>query len=295
MQENSNIPLFDNMLVYKKDYTANFVKTTIRENNLDGLRIFDHLEELESLDFLRDFAFLKKIEIDSILDHDYSFLEKLTNLRTLKIGASIQEKNIIDLSYQINVANLTINWRRSKIKGLAKCQKITSLCLVEYKEGDFTPISSLGNLESLQVKTGSVNNVDGVENFRKLRHLLLGNCKKLESISNLSELEKLTSLHIEQCPKIKDYGPIGSLLNLENLQIVDCKGVNTIGFIKELFSLKKLSLLGNTDVLDGDLKPAQSVKEVFYKHREHYNVKIQNEEYDRLVKRNFEKLKEMSK
>ena len=286
---------YGNMLVYKKGYTASFVEMTIRENNLEGLRIFDHLDKLESLDFLQDFGFLQKVDIDSILDHDYSFLKKLNNLRSLKIGPAVGEKNIVDLSNLVNLKELTINWRKGKIEGIEKCQKITSLCLVEYKEGDFTPISSLGNLESLQVKTGSVSNVDGVENFHKLRHLLLGNCKKLESISNLSELEKLTSLHIEQCPKIKDYAPIGSLLNLENLQIVDCKGVNTIGFIKELFSLKKLSLLGNTDVLDGDLKPAQSVKEVFYKHREHYNVKIQNEEYDRLVKRNFEKLKGMFK
>ena len=79
------------------------------------------------------------------------------------------------------------------------------------------------------------------------------------------------------------------------MQITDCKGVASIKFIESLERLKKLSLLGNTDILDGDLVPAKKVKEVFYKHRKHYNVTIDNKEYDSLIRTNLNKLKGLFK
>src|SRR6476661_8903673 len=89
---------YGNMLVYEKEYSSEFVKQTIRSKKLSGLRIFDHLDPLESLDFLRKFNFLEKLDIDSINDHDFSFLSNLFNSKSLGIGQSVKEDEIIDLS-----------------------------------------------------------------------------------------------------------------------------------------------------------------------------------------------------
>jgi hypothetical protein len=213
----------------------------------------------------------------------------------LGIGLSTTEKNIIDLSNQTNLESLSIQWRKGNILGLDKCNKVTLLCLVDYSEKDFYPISSLVNLEDLKVKTSLMNNCFGIENLTKLKSILLGNCKKLSSLDGLGILKNVTSLSFDLCPQIKNYDEIGNLHNLENLQITDCKGVGSIKFIENLTALKRLSLIGNTDILDGDLLPAQKVKEVFYKHRKHYNIKIDNEEYDSLVKSNLNKLKGLFK
>src|ERR1700722_7106063 len=94
------------MLVYKKGYTSDFVKDTIVKYKLEGLRIFDHLDRLDSLYFLNDYSFLEKLSIDCIYDQDYSFLKNLTNLKYLGIGISVKENNYIDLSNQQNLDNL---------------------------------------------------------------------------------------------------------------------------------------------------------------------------------------------
>ena len=99
---------YGNMLIYKKGYSPDFVKDAIDKNNLEGLRIFDHLDRLDSLDFLIQFDFLEGLDIDCIYDHDYSFLLNFLNLKTLGIGLSTTAKNTIDLSNQKNLTKLSI-------------------------------------------------------------------------------------------------------------------------------------------------------------------------------------------
>lgn len=283
------------LLVYKNKYSAEYARSIIQEQKLCGLRIFAQLKDdrLPDLDFLSEYSFLEALDITSVDDCNFGFLAHLKNLKDLTIN--VVGKNTIDLSNQINLENLTIQWRKGKILGLDKCYKITSLCLVDYEEEDLTPIASLINLYDLKVKTASVKNVNGIENFTNLKSLLLGNCKKLSSICKLDKLKNATSVSFELCPQIIDYELIGCLSNLENLQISDCKSISTIRFLQKLPSLNRLVLLGNTDVLDGDLIPAKNIKEVFYKHRKHYNIKIDKKNYDSMIKNNLKKIKGMFK
>lgn len=61
MNKDFEVSLFGNMLIYEKGYSKQFVQETTFLNNLDGLRIFDHLDPLDSLDFLKDNTFLRKL------------------------------------------------------------------------------------------------------------------------------------------------------------------------------------------------------------------------------------------
>lgn len=295
MNTQIEISPYGSLLVYRKDYSVSDVSSIIKEHKLRGLRIFAQLKDdrLPNLDFLSDYSFLEVLDITSVDDGSFSFLNKLENLKELTIN--VTGDNIIDLSNQTNLESLSIQWRKGKVLGLDKCTKITSLCLVDYSEKDFYPISSLVSLEDLKVKTALINNLLGLENLTKLKSILLGNCKKLSSLNGLGILKNVTSLSFDLCPQIKNYDETGNLHNLENLQITDCKGVESIKFIESLAGLKRLSLLGNTDVLDGNLMPAKKVREVFYKHRKHYNITIDNVEYDNLVKSNLNKLKGLLK
>lgn len=293
MSKEIEISPFGSLLVYKKGYTADDVRSILEERNLKGLRIFADLKEdrLQDLDFLRQYSFLEALSIASVDDYDFNFLTHLQGLKELSI--SIDGGNTIDLSRQTNLKTLTIQWRKGRIEGLEKLKKVSSLCLVEYSEDDFSAISEMTNLNELKVKTASVKNLNGIEHFAKLRSLLLGNCKRLSSIGGLSRLTNLTSLTFIMCPKIADYDPVGSLSNLQELEITDCGQINSIRFVHGLTSLHRLSLLGSTDIFDGDLLPAKSVKEMFYKHREHYNTKIENKEHDNLEKKNREKIRRL--
>jgi hypothetical protein len=291
MNREIEISPYGSLLVYKKGYTVDFVRSLLDKKKLRGLRIFAMLNEdrLPDLDFLSDYSFLEVLDITSVDDYNYNFLYSLKNIKELSIN--IEGRNIIDLSYQENILDLTIKWRKGKILGLEKCQKISSLCLIEYTEENFYPISPLQNLKNLIVKTGSIKSVNGVERLLVLENLLLGYCKLLKSINSLERNFNLKSISFERCSNIEDYTPLGHLSNLDILQIIDCKGINSIRFVQNLSALKKLMLLGNTVVLDGDLMPAKGIKEVIHVHHKHYNIKIENKENDRLMKSNLDRIK----
>jgi len=291
MKNEIEISPYGNLLVYKKGYTLEFVRATIQKRKLNGLRIFSVLsdQKLSDLNFLSEYTFLESLSITSGDDHDLSFLSELKRLKELSISS--EGKNTIDLSNQLNLEDLAIQWRPGKILGLEKCQNLKTLCLIDFKETDFSAISRLTRLEKLVVKTASVKAITGIQNFSSLKSLSLGNCHALKSIADITGLKRLKLLEIELCAHIEDYTFISSLINLATLRLTDCKGISSIKFIESLPALNRLSLLGNTDVLDGDMTPAINVKEVFTKQRKHYNVKIENKKQEALVKSNLEKIK----
>ena len=282
---------YGNMLIYKKGYSPDFVKDAIDKNNLEGLRIFDHLDRLDSLDFLIQFDFLEGLDIDCIYDHDYSFLLNFLNLKTLGIGLSTTAKNTIDLSNQKNLTKLSIQWRKGKILGIEKLEKLTSLCLVDFKENDLIKISSLISLTDIRIKTSSIESLNGIENLVNLQNLYIGNCKKLQSIKAINHLPNLKELYLDTCQNINNYEEVTDLPNLEALSLTDCGKVQSLKFIERYPALQKLSLLGNTVIVDGDLVPAKRIKSVEHKHYSHYNVKVENPSYNQNVKNNLEKIK----
>jgi Leucine-rich repeat (LRR) protein len=290
MENGIKISPYGNMLLYQKGYTVEFVYNIIKKYHLSGLRIFDHLDRLETLDFLKDYVFLEKLDIDCIYDHDYSFLSSLTNLKFLGIGASIKQSNSIDLSNQKELETLGINWRK-KITGLEKCTKLSSLTLVEFKEKDLQKIQDLKNLVELRIKTGAIENLSGADKLINLRSLNIGNCKKLHSIKAINHLPNLKELYLDICPNINDYEEVTDLPNLEALSLTDCGKVQSLKFIERYAALQKLSLLGNTVIVDGDLVPAKRIKSLEHKHYSHYNVKLENPSYNQNVKNNLEKIK----
>ncbi|MEO7730724.1 MAG: hypothetical protein ABIY55_07115, partial [Kofleriaceae bacterium] len=97
----------------KKKYTTEFIRTTIKEKKLDGLSIFSQLKSdlIETLEFLKECSFLQKLSLYCIIEPDFSFLEKLQELKYLSVGASATENNIIKLSNQINLEDIAFAQR----------------------------------------------------------------------------------------------------------------------------------------------------------------------------------------
>jgi hypothetical protein len=286
----SEISIIDDLLVYKAGYDPETVARIIKEKKLGGLLIFSVLksERIESVDFLQDFNFLEKLSITSMSDYDFFFLKNLTNLKDLSIN--VQGTNEIDLSAQTNLEYLSINWRK-KISGLNNCTSLHTLWLIEFKEKNLQKIEDLQSLINLNIKTASIESLKGIEKLTSLHSVLLGNCKKLLSIVDLNHLNKLQQLTLDGCPAIKDYDSLKELPGLNSLSLIDCGNIPSIKFIDRLPHLENLSLAGNTVVADGDLIPAKRIKNLEHKHYKHYNIKLENPEFDNLVKTNLKKIK----
>ncbi|MDT3739834.1 MAG: hypothetical protein RO257_10090 [Candidatus Kapabacteria bacterium] len=265
------------LLNYKKWYTPEFVEETINKMNLKGMRIFAHLKDqkLESLDFLKEYTFLKELHISCIDEHDYNFLKYLSNLKGLRIDQSITEKNTIDLRNLVNLEYLHIYWRK-KIIGLEKCKKLKKILLWSFKEKDLCKLHELENLNEIRIGTASIQSFDGVQNMQNLENIIIGNCRYLKSIKAVNSLQNLKILDFDTCSKIEDYDSLTDLPILEKLVIKNCKDIKSIQFLKNLPSLKKLIISANSKILDGDVKPAQHIDWVFIRQWKHYNMISKN-------------------
>lgn len=272
--KNFEISPTGNLLVYKKEYSKEFIESTIRKEKLNGLRIFAHLKEdrLDSFDFLSEFTFLESLSIASLDDADFSFLNNLDKLKGLSLY--LQGNNIIDLTSLTHLQKLSIQWRKGRVKGIENCQNLKSLFLIEYKEQDLDPIKNLAGLNELVIKTASIKSLKGVEKLINVRTMLLGACRSLTSITDISYLKDLTSLKIDMCRRIEDYQALNTLTKLEDLRIVDSGKINSINFLHHLKNLKTFHLLADVDVVDGDLTPAQNIEDVFCRPRKHYNIQL---------------------
>jgi hypothetical protein len=285
---------FDNLLVYKNGYTPEIVSKIISDKKLGGLRVFSMLKEnkVESLDFLAGYDFLEKLDITATTDFDFSFLNKLVNLKKLSIN--VEGSNTINLSSLNKLEHLAIQWRK-KINGLEDCLSLSYLCVIGFKEQDLRKLSNLTGLSDLKIKTGSIESLDGIGSLVNLRNVLIGNCKKLASIKAANGLQMLQQLEIDTCPAVKDYSAITNLPNLESLRLINCGNVESIKFIENITSLSKLALLGNTVIVDGDLLPAKELKSLEHKHYKHYNIKIEDADYHVNVKSNLQKITNLFK
>jgi hypothetical protein len=197
----------------------------------------------------------------------------LNNLLWLYIGPSATNKNLIDLSNQTKLKFLAINWRKN-IKGIGYCQELEDISLFDLTEKDLNFMEMLNSLRSIDIRTGSIANITGLEKSQNLESIFLGNCRKLTSISNLNKMMNLKKIVLDECPKVDDYEKLTELPMLEELDIMSCKKIQSINFINYFPQLKKMILSGDTEISDGDLAPIVNVKEVFYTNRKHYNIKF---------------------
>lgn len=272
---NYEIAPYANLLVYKKEYSPQTVKDIIEKNKLDGLRIFVQFKDqlLGNYEFLKEFNFLKRLDIDSMEDPDLNLLNFLTNLKSLSIG--MPGKTSIDLSNLVNLENLSILWR-PKIAGMVKCQKLKRLSIMEHKENNLINFTGLPNLEGLVIKHSTIKSLEGITSMVKLINLFLGACRNLTSIKELSNLKNLKEVRLNGCPKINELSPLSNLKNMDILELTDCRNISSIKFIKKIPSLKRLVIAGNTLVEDGDVKPAFHIQDLIYRHRNQYNSRVES-------------------
>lgn len=267
---NIEISETENLLVYKKGYSPAFVKRTIEERKLKGLRIFAHLKEdqLENLSFLNEFTFLEGLGIATRDEIGYDYYGFLRNLKGLKYLNLQNEGSIaIDLSNLTKLEKLSIQWR-DKVIGLEKCVKLESIGLIAFKKEDINILSPLINLRRLIIKTSTIRSLSGIESLVNLEYALFGNCRSLQSIAPINKLNKLTELEFNLCPKMQDIHEL-YIESLKYLGVIDCKEISSLDFIKNLPTLQKI-VLGNTNVVDGNLSPIARIKEKFYVSKKHY-------------------------
>lgn len=284
---------YGNMLLFKNGYTAEFVEKVIKEMNLDGLRIFDDLDPHDSTKFLKDFVFLRKLNMHIAFAQDYSFLEYLENLEDLNIGDTYNLIGVIDLKNLIKLKDFGVQWKKGKILNIQNCINIESIFIDSFNESDLSIFGNNTKIKSFRMKVGKISSLKGIDKFKNLQFLELANCPKLTDISDIHSLKEIKNINLYNCSKVFDFDILAELPNLESLSIDNCKDIKSIKFIDKLEKIKILSVNENTNILDGDTIPAKRLEEFYSMHRKHYNEKVINPIIEERRKRNIAKIKSM--
>ena len=128
----------------------------------------------------------------------------------------------------------------------------------------FEAISEMPNLRGLSLKHSNITRIPK-NGFPKLEFLDIGDSPKVESLEGLERLNNLKWLDMENLKKISDFTKISELTKLTGLSIKG--GMYSKQFADSLKPLEKLSelrflSLTNTKVMDNDLSPLESLKQL---------------------------------
>ncbi|MCU0390327.1 MAG: hypothetical protein MUE81_04355 [Thermoflexibacter sp.] len=222
---------------------------------------------LEDTQFLKGLTFIERVHI-GVGTFDISGIYYLPNLKSLSI--SREDTQVIDFTYFPLLKECWIFWRKG-CEGLFDCSKLQKLTLKRYKGKDLAELKKLTKLRDLEVSLSSTESLKGVENLMNLEKLDLNYLRKLTLIDEIGCLTKLKKLYIDSCKKIvTDFEFMKNLTELEILSVRNGGGFSSISSIKYLDKLKIISLIGYTQILDGDVTPLIGRKDVIFSYYSNY-------------------------
>jgi len=194
------------------------------------------VEALKSLDFselnfvgfdLPDFLGFSSISKNisrlaiSGVDGKSHGLENFTEIRSLLLDEPI--KPAFDISCYKKLEEATLTWNKKYPADFFKLPRLRKLKLRHFDEVDCVVIGESSSIEELSVLESKIHKLDGLQNIRSLKKLIVAYARNLEDITALSGLGSLESLHIESCSKISDLSSIIKLKGLKKLHVEKVK------------------------------------------------------------------------
>lgn len=259
----------ENNIVLLDEHKINAVADFMQSNEFSFLSLKTDNIDKSSFDLLMRYQFIDKliIRVDDE-KFDFSFLSHLNHLKELRINGS--HKHIIDFSTLIELERLTIDWKKG-YESIFNLPKLKELNLTGYKGKDLIDFSKLEKLERLILNKGAITSFKGLEMLTKLRVLKAFYLRNLNNVGFLPS--SVECLDLTNCPKITNLLGVEKLVKLEELWIENCKDIESLKLIEKLIHLDRIDLMGNTKIIDGDMKPLVGKKEVRFIEYKHYSHK----------------------
>jgi hypothetical protein len=180
------------------------------------------------------------------------------------------------VDFKVDLSSFT-NLRRARLsnknrKGLGSCHDLQELIISKVHTGR-DDLSKLRKLVLLDISEGNISNLDFLKDMPSLKTLKLSYLYKLKDVTGLLFVkDTLEYLEIDSCKNIDWNGELVLLKNLRKLILGGFK-FEDIKWIKELSSLQHLSLV-DSNVLNGDISPAENIHYVGIDNKRHYNYKF---------------------
>ncbi|CAL6031685.1 leucine-rich_repeat domain-containing protein [Hexamita inflata] len=210
----------------------------------DGILSITRDTEVKNFRFLEQF----NIEILKIRNIDKQIKLRNMTVRELDLGKQMEEYehqyklnlNLDDLELEnLEVLNLQYNnLENDQLQNLAKFKKLHILD-VSYNKVDLTHIHNVSSLTKLSMRECGLQNIDQISSLINLQELDLSTNRNI-NLTPVQTIKRLINLNVSDC-NLCQIDQIGSLTNLEVLDLSNNKGIDLTPVCK-LKSLTKLSL-----------------------------------------------------
>jgi protein phosphatase 1 regulatory subunit 7 len=206
-----------------------------------------------------DLSFL--LRIDSLVglvtpfakDYDLSVVETMPHLRFLSFAENRQPLNLSALEA---LENLRVHWHSKLVLPTEKCGLRD--CYMRGFHKSLQEIPAYRNLQTLELKQGSITSLDGIEMSSTLKSARFIFLTKLVSVEAVSKL-KVEELEFDTCKAVKDWESLAACKRLQVLKLNNCGSIPSLKWIRNLRSLKELRFV-STNIEDGDLSPLLNLK-----------------------------------
>ncbi len=255
----------------------------IREERIESLAIKQgYLPEITNLDFLTRYPWIRSLLVANFLVTNVRGMEGLSELEYLYLDAS--PNHPVDLSRLQKLKKLELNWSDG-CESIESLGNILELTLVEGRIDDLSLFSKYTKTKFFSIRQPKrLRSINGIENFKNLESFEIVDSRTLTSIEPLNAHPKIRNLTIHASSKIEDLEIVTTLPSLRVLVLDSVGKIPTAKFLENCSSLEELTLLGSTNILDGDLSFLSNISKLKYalfENRKHYSHKRMDFEFNR--------------
>ncbi len=268
------------------EYGPRAVIVGIWSNDMVKPLLDGHVVELELNDGkgwrgsdVKFLAELRQLQALKIIDFKIASVEpihQLAQLRALEVMTYC--KSDIEFSAFPLLEDCGLEWRPGAAS-LFDLRTLKKLFINNYDGKNTDSFSNLINLETLAILTAPLEQICGLSVLRKLRSLRLGNLRRLTSLAGIEQLTNLEDLDINTCRHIRSIDEIGFLHQLRRLHLDNDGPITSLKPLGELRGLELITFYESTTIVDGDLSPLLSQKNlarVSFQNRRHYSHRREN-------------------
>jgi protein phosphatase 1 regulatory subunit 7 len=242
------------------------IKIALQSQDVFGLVIEFTSPDMLNLNFLHNFLDIKilylmycskKVSFD--IFKDLKFLEELT---------VCDESPEIDFCDLQSLKFLAVDWRYKLFKNIDK-SNIRELMIWKYKSVDLEGLNGFEKIESLYVNKSTIESLNGLQNFSRVKSAKFFYVPKLLDISTI-EICDLKELCFINAKNIDSYRYLSGCKSLERLRINQSAPIESLNFINELNKLRSFRFM-KTDLIDGNLSGLLKVDDVSFTYKKHFS------------------------